>query len=105
MGNNYQSSTQATNIVKENRTTRRMRSGRYVTLDVICVSCRVVLGWFYEYSFDPTQKEKEGKVVLEMSKLLAGDAKEEKVVDNARKFFLNSTGDLEVSIPEDPIKM
>lgn len=90
--------------MKENRTTRRMRSGRYVTLDVVCVSCRVVLGWFYEYSFDPTQKEKEGKVVLEMSKLLAGDAKEDRVFENVRKFMLTSTGDLEVRMPEDPVK-
>ena len=80
-----------------------MRSGRYVTLDVVCVSCRLVLGWFYEYSFDPTQKEKEGKVVLEMSKLMAGDAKEERVVENVRKFMLTSTGDLEVRMPEDPV--
>ena len=81
-----------------------MRSGRYVTLDVVCESCRVVLGWFYEYSFDATQKEKEGKVVLEMSKLLAGDAKEERVVENVRKFMLTSTGDLEIKMPEDPVK-
>ena len=90
--------------MKENRGTRRMRSGRYVTLDVVCVSCRVVLGWFYEYSFDATQKEKEGKVVLEMSKLLAGDAKEDRVVENVRKFLLTSTGDLEIRMPEDPVK-
>ena len=90
--------------MKENRSTRRMRSGRYVTLDVVCVSCRVVLGWFYEYSFDATQKEKEGKVVLEMSKLLPGDAKQQRVVENVRKFLLTSTGDLEIRMPEDPVK-
>ena len=72
-----------------------MRSGRYITIDVLCKGCREVLGWFYEFSFDESQKEKEGKVVLEMAKLLEGEEKEQ-VVENDRKFLLTSFGDLEI---------
>ena len=73
-----------------------MRSGRYITLDVLCKVCREVLGWFYEFSFSPSQKDKEGKVVLEMAKLKGGDEKEA-IVQNERHFLLTSQGQLEVT--------
>ena len=86
----------ATNILKENRVTKQMRSGRYIILDVLCKVCQEVLGWFYEFAFDPAQREKEGKIVLEMAKLRGGDEKET-IVENDRNFLLTSQGQLEVT--------
>ena len=74
-----------------NRSTRHLRSGRYITCDVRCKVCREVLGWFYEHSFDPSQKEKEGKVVLEIAKLRSGEEKET-VNDDEYKFLLTANG-------------
>ena len=83
------------NVIKENRTTRNMRSGRYITYDVLCKVCRETIGWFYEFAFDATQRAKEGKVVLEFAKLRRGDEKEA-IVKNDRAFLLTTQGNLEV---------
>ena len=77
-----------------------MRSGLYIILDVLCKGCREVLGWYYEYAFDPSQWEKQGKVVIEMSKLRSGD-EEEAIIENRRNFFLTSQGKLEVATSTD----
>ena len=76
-----------------------MRSGRYVTYDVLCSVCREVLGWFYEHAFDESQRAKEGKVVLEMAKLRGGD-EQDQIVEKDNKFFLTSNGQLEIRTPE-----
>ena len=73
-----------------------MRSGQYIILDVLCKVCRELLGWVYEFAFDVEQKEKEGKVVLEIAKLRSGDEKEA-IVENATNFLLTSGGQLEVT--------
>ena len=58
-----------------------------------------MLGWFYELSFDPLQRDKEGKVVLEMAKLRGGDEKEENV-ENNHTFLLTSQGQIKVTKSE-----
>ena len=90
---------QVSNVIKENRGTRHLRSGRYITSDVLCKVCRQVLGWYYEHAFDESQKEKEGRVCLELIKLRGGD---EPVEDNEMSeglntnFFLALNGELDV---------
>ena len=88
-----------------NRGTRQLRSGLYITSDIFCKICRQEIGWYYEHAFDTSQKDKEGKFRLDLSKLRRGD---EQVEDNMKKgfrnianFFLASDGNVEVinSIP------
>ncbi|TYH58231.1 hypothetical protein ES332_D08G139000v1 [Gossypium tomentosum] len=43
--------------------------GRNVA-DVYCCDCREVLGWKYERAYEETQKYKEGKFILEKSKIV-----------------------------------
>ena len=88
--------------MKENRGTRHLRSGRYITSDVLCKVCRQVLGWYYEHAFDRSQKEKEGKVCLELTKLRSGDEQVEEntmVQENYTNFFLDFNGKLNVTKP------
>ena len=77
---------------------RHLRSGRYITSDVLCKVCRQVLGWYYEHAFDESQKEKEGKICLEMTKLRGGDEPvEENEMSQGRytNFFLALNGELD----------
>ena len=83
-------------MLYENRTSRRMHSGLYTILDVLCTDCREVLGWYYEYAYEPSEREKEGKVVLEVAKMRRGDEREE-LRDNNTHFLLTSHGQLEVT--------
>ena len=80
-----------------------MRSGRYITSDVLCNICHQVLGWYYEYAFDRSQKEKETKFCLELTKLRGGDEKieeNETVVEKYTNFFMASNGKLNVLRPQ-----
>ena len=70
---------------------RGMRSGCYIASDVHCKVCRENIGWFYEFSFDRAQTDKEGKTVLEFAKLRRRDEKEV-LVDSDRAFLLASRG-------------
>ena len=79
-----------------------MRSGRYITSDVLCNVCHQVLGWYYEYAFDSSQKEKEGKVCLELTKLRGGEEKVEEneaVGEKFTNFYLTSKGKIHVTNP------
>ena len=89
--------------MRENLGSRHLRSGRYITSDVICKVCRQVLGWYYEHAFDRSQKEKEGKVCLELTKLRSGSEQVEENIEinsgNYINFFLTSNGKLKSSKP------
>ena len=64
----------------------------------MCKVCRQVLGWYYEHAFDESQKEKEGKICLEMTKLRGGDEPvEENEMSQGRytSFFLALNGELD----------
>ena len=90
------------NVHLTNRDTRYLRSGRYITMDVLCIKCQHVLGFYYEYAFDPSQKEKEGKACLQMRKLRGGDEKAEEkqtVVNKNTQFLLTSNGNLHIATP------
>jgi len=46
-----------------------MSSGSYVVCDIFCVQCRDIVGWKYRKSYQIDQKYKEGKYVLEVTRI------------------------------------
>ncbi|KAF5946196.1 hypothetical protein HYC85_016424 [Camellia sinensis] len=59
----------ATNIVVGPKEDRHLMTGLHTVADVYCSDCREVLGWKYERAYEDSQKYKEGKIVLENSRL------------------------------------
>lgn len=53
------------NIIAEEATERNMTTGRHVVRDIRCRSCREVVGWKYDKAYEPQEKYKEGKFILE----------------------------------------
>ncbi|KAG7016009.1 hypothetical protein SDJN02_21113, partial [Cucurbita argyrosperma subsp. argyrosperma] len=49
--------------------TRMMMTGMHTVADIFCVGCGSIVGWTYETAFEKSQKYKEGKSVLERSKV------------------------------------
>lgn len=52
---------------------RLLITGLHVVADIFCDSCKRVLGWKYEEAYEESQKYKEGKFIVEKSKLLVED--------------------------------
>lgn len=52
---------------------RLMTTGLHTVKDLYCNSCNALLGWRYCSAKEKAQRYKEGKYVLEMSKLLELD--------------------------------
>ncbi|GAA5863345.1 hypothetical protein JCM5296_003535 [Sporobolomyces johnsonii] len=44
---------------------RPMTTGLHTVRDVMCSKCGEVLGWKYDRAYEPNQKYKEGKFILE----------------------------------------
>ncbi|KNA14077.1 hypothetical protein SOVF_110750 [Spinacia oleracea] len=49
---------------------RHLMTGLHTVADVSCSDCREVLGWKYERAYEESQKYKEGKYILEKSKIV-----------------------------------
>ncbi|CAH7686958.1 Yippee/Mis18 [Phakopsora pachyrhizi] len=49
---------------------RPMTTGLHTVRDIYCSKCDTVLGWKYERAYEPSQKYKEGKVILEKALLV-----------------------------------
>ncbi|KAL6349239.1 hypothetical protein AAG906_033895 [Vitis piasezkii] len=49
---------------------RHLMTGLHTVADVFCCDCRQVLGWKYERAYEESQKYKEGKFILEKSKIV-----------------------------------
>ncbi|KAJ1388509.1 Yippee/Mis18/Cereblon [Sesbania bispinosa] len=49
---------------------RHLLTGLHTVADVYCGDCREVLGWKYERAYEASQKYKEGKFILEKSKIV-----------------------------------
>ncbi|MFQ6626420.1 hypothetical protein Gotur_006017 [Gossypium turneri] len=60
----------ATNIMVGPKEDRQLMTGLHTVADVYCCDCREVLGWKYERAYEETQKYKEGKFILEKSKIV-----------------------------------
>lgn len=48
----------------------QLMTGLHTVADVYCSDCHEVLGWKYERAYEETQKYKDGKFILEKSKLV-----------------------------------
>eukprot|EP01084_Bolivina_argentea_P201143 343869_1 len=48
-----------------NEEERMLITGRHVVCDVSCSICNTVLGWHYKKAYEPSQKYKEGRFILE----------------------------------------
>ncbi|PPD83585.1 hypothetical protein GOBAR_DD19482 [Gossypium barbadense] len=57
-------------ISKSFQEDRHLMTGLHTVADVYCCDCREVLGWKYERAYEETQKYKEGKFILEKSKIV-----------------------------------
>ncbi|KAL2350964.1 yippee zinc-binding/DNA-binding /Mis18, centromere assembly-domain-containing protein [Cryomyces antarcticus] len=44
---------------------RNMTTGRHIVRDISCKQCKETVGWKYDKAFEPTEKYKEGKFILE----------------------------------------
>ncbi len=42
-----------------------MTTGRHDVRDITCKECGRVVGWKYEKAYEPSEKYKEGKFILE----------------------------------------
>ncbi|XP_074311158.1 protein yippee-like At5g53940 [Silene latifolia] len=51
---------------------RQMLSGLHTVADIFCCCCGQIVGWKYEAAHDKSQKYKEGKFVLERSRIIDG---------------------------------
>ncbi|KAF8655906.1 hypothetical protein HU200_060860 [Digitaria exilis] len=47
---------------------RRMTTGDHTVCDIFCVACGSILGWKYLAAVSKSQRYKEGKFILDMSK-------------------------------------
>ncbi|KAF7131494.1 hypothetical protein RHSIM_Rhsim09G0207400 [Rhododendron simsii] len=60
----------AMNIVVGPKEDRQLMTGLHTVADIYCGDCREVLGWKYERAYVATQKYKEGKFIIEKSKIV-----------------------------------
>ncbi|CAN1779241.1 Protein yippee-like At4g27745 [Linum perenne] len=60
----------AMNVAVGEKEDRNLATGLHTVADVYCSDCREVLGWKYERAYQETQKYKEGKFILEKSKIV-----------------------------------
>ncbi|KAF4389454.1 hypothetical protein G4B88_006513 [Cannabis sativa] len=60
----------AMNVMVGAKEDRQLMTGLHTVADVYCSDCREVLGWKYERAYEETQKYKEGKFILEKSKIV-----------------------------------
>ncbi|TXT06220.1 uncharacterized protein COLE_05551 [Cutaneotrichosporon oleaginosum] len=44
---------------------RTMRTGKHTVRDLYCSVCHHVLGWKYDFAYEPGEKYKEGKFIIE----------------------------------------
>ncbi|XP_048319814.1 protein yippee-like At4g27745 isoform X1 [Ziziphus jujuba] len=63
----------AMNVMVGPKEDRHLMTGLHTVADVYCSDCHEVLGWKYERAYEETQKYKEGKFILEKSKIVKED--------------------------------
>lgn len=57
------------NCTQGPREERILMTGLHVVCDVSCVYCQTVLGWKYAEAYEESQKYKEGKFILEKTRV------------------------------------
>ncbi|KAM3375198.1 hypothetical protein P3S68_013912 [Capsicum galapagoense] len=58
------------NIVIGTKEERQLLTGLHTIAEIYCTNCNEELGWKYERAVEPSQKYKEGKFILEESKIV-----------------------------------
>ncbi|KAF7794127.1 hypothetical protein EIP86_005258 [Pleurotus ostreatoroseus] len=58
------------NVVEGESVDRQMTTGNHTVRDIYCIKCGKGLGWKYEHAYEPSQKYKEGKYILERQLLV-----------------------------------
>lgn len=53
------------NISQSEATERNMTTGRHIVRDITCRQCKETVGWKYDKAYEPSEKYKEGKFILE----------------------------------------
>lgn len=53
------------NISQSDATERNMTTGRHIVRDIMCRQCKETVGWKYDKAYEPSEKYKEGKFILE----------------------------------------
>ena len=66
--------TSAVNVDVGEREDRVLMTGLHTVADIFCASCKSRLGWKYVEAFEPSQKYKEGRYIVEKAKLVEGFA-------------------------------
>eukprot|EP01090_Pellita_catalonica_P013223 TRINITY_DN307_c0_g1_i2.p1 TRINITY_DN307_c0_g1~~TRINITY_DN307_c0_g1_i2.p1 ORF type:complete len:134 (+),score=5.95 TRINITY_DN307_c0_g1_i2:57-458(+) len=57
------------NVTSGPKEDRILITGLHTVADIHCKECQTVLGWKYDEAFEPSQKYKEGKFILEKAKI------------------------------------
>ncbi|KAK9818610.1 hypothetical protein WJX74_010863 [Apatococcus lobatus] len=57
------------NVCQGPKEERLMTTGLHHVADLQCTNCKQLVGWKYEQAFEKTQKYKEGKCILERTRL------------------------------------
>jgi len=66
--------TTASNIMLGPKEERVLMTGLHSVSDIFCTSCTARLGWKYLEAFENSQKYKEGKFIVEKSRVVEGEA-------------------------------
>ena len=53
------------NISQTDAVERSMTTGRHIVRDIACRQCKETVGWKYDKAYEPSEKYKEGKYILE----------------------------------------
>ncbi|CAK9149207.1 unnamed protein product [Ilex paraguariensis] len=61
---------QAMNIMVGQKEDRQLLTGHFTIAGIYCSNCGEELGWKYFRAYDPKQKHKEGRFIIEKSKIL-----------------------------------
>lgn len=56
---------QCVNVVTGPEEKRRLMTGLHVVCDIFCKRCNGMVGWTYSKAYEPSQKYKEGKFIIE----------------------------------------
>ena len=63
----------ASNVSLGPKEDRVLLTGLHTVADIYCVSCQTRLGWKYVEAFEPSQKYKEGRFIVEKIKIIEGN--------------------------------
>jgi len=58
------------NVIEGEPNDRPMTTGNHTVRDIYCCKCGTTLGWKYDKAYEPAQKYKEGKYILERNLLV-----------------------------------